>query len=158
MTRRRTLFLGLAGGIAGASIAATAVLAQEGLNPVVKARHAQMTLFAFNLGTLGAMAQDKAEYDAEAATAAAGNIVKLSSLAAGPMWAPGTGVGDVEGTRALPAIWENMDDVITKAVALNEAAVAMEAAAGEGLDSLKAAFGPLGAACGECHKSYREPE
>lgn len=154
MRLRHTVFIGLA----AASLAAAPLVAQDNLAPAVKARHAQMNLYAFNLGTLGAMAQDKMEYDADAATAAAGNIVKLSSLNAMAMWAPGTAAGEAEGSRALPAIWENSDDVIAKAVALNEAAVAMEAAAGGGLDSLKAAFGPLGAACGDCHKSYREPE
>ena len=148
-------------GLAAAGTFATVLPAashEQGLPAAVKARHAQMQLYAFNLGTLGAMAQDKMDYDAEAASAAASNIVKLSSLAAGPMWAPGTSADDVDGSRALPAIWTDMDGVIEKAVALNEAAVAMEAAAGEGLDSLKSAFGPLGGACGDCHKAYRQPE
>lgn len=151
----RTALLGLA---AAGSLAATLPAQAQDLPPAVGARHAQMQLYAFNLGTLGMMAQERMDYDAAAASAAAGNLVKLTSLDAGAMWVPGTSSEDVEGSRALPAIWTDMDGVIERAVALNEAAVAMEAAAGEGLDSLKSAFGPLGAACGDCHKAYRQPE
>lgn len=150
----------LALGLATAALVAGAAIAESHAEtpPAVGARKAQMQLYAFNLGTLGAMAQGNMDYDADAATAAAGNIVKLSTLAAGPMWAPGTGADAVETSRALPAIWENMDDVISKAMALNEAAMAMETAAAEGLEPLQAAMKDLGAACGACHKEYREPE
>lgn len=131
--------------------------AQEDLPPSVAARKAQMGLYAFNLGQLGAMAKGEVDYDADAATAAASNLVKLSSLAAGPMWVPGTDTESIDGTRALPALWENMADVVEKATAVNEAAVAMEAAAGESLEGLQGAMAGLGQACGSCHKAYREP-
>ena len=39
--------------------------------------------------------------------------------------------------------------------ALSEAAAAMETAAGQGLESLQGAMGPLGGACGACHEDYR---
>ncbi|MAM60597.1 cytochrome c [Maritimibacter sp. UBA3975] len=153
----RTILLGLAaaGTIAGG---VTAASHEAGVPASVKARQATMQLYAFNLGTIGAMAQGNMDYDAEAATAAAQNLVKLSSMNQGPMWAPGTSTDDIEGTRALPAIWTDMDGVIEKAVALNEAAAAMETAAGESLESLQGAMGALGGACGDCHKAYRQPE
>lgn len=147
-------------GLAAAALIATSDIAvsQTDLPPAVSARKAQMHLYAFNLATLGGMAQEKIAYDADAASAAAGNLAKLSSLDASAMWVPGTDAATVAGSRALPALWDNMDDVITKAVALNEAATEMNAVAADGLDALKAAMGPLGAACGACHKAYREPE
>lgn len=155
MLKTRALVLGLA----GAALAATALIAQSpDVPPGVKARQGQMRLYAFNLGTLGAMAKGEAAYDADAAQAAANNIVALTSLAAGPMWAPGTDDMSIDGTRALPALWENFPDVATKGAALAEAAAGMAAAAGTDLASLQAAMGPLGGACGACHKAYRAPE
>jgi cytochrome c556 len=65
--------------------------------------------------------------------------------------------GSVEG-RALPAIWENFDDFNAKHEALVAAATTMTEEAGKGLDQLKAAIGPIGAACGACHELYRKPE
>jgi len=124
----------------------------------VKARHGQMQLYAFNLGTLGAMAKGEVAYDAEAASAAAANLLALATLNAGPMWAPGTDSDSLDGSRALPAIWENFPDVGAKAGAMVEAATAMNAAAGNGLDALQAAMGPVGGACGGCHKVYRAEE
>lgn len=153
MTKTRALILGLA----GAALVATSGFAQDA-NPAVTARKAQMQLYAFNLGTLGAMAKGDVEYNAEAAQAAAGNLVTLASLSAAAMWPAGTDDMSIEGTRALPTLWESMPDVMTKASALSEAAGAMAAAAGTDLASLQAAMGPLGGACGDCHKAYRAPE
>ena len=73
------------------------------------------------------------------------------------MWPGGSDNANDPNTRALPAIWENFPDVGAKAGALVEAATAMEAAAGEGLDALRGAMGPLGGACAACHESYRAP-
>ncbi len=147
-------------GLAGAALASTALIADShaDLHPAVKARQAQMSLYAFNLGALGAMAKGEVDYDAEAAQGAASNLVALSTLAAGPMWAPGTDDMSVEGTRALATAWENMEDIMAKGTAMAEAASAMADAAGTDLASLQAAMGPLGGACSECHKAYRAPE
>ena len=156
MPKIRALVLGCA----GAALAATALYADShaAMHPAVKARQAQMQLYAFNLGALGAMAKGEAEYNAEAAQGAADNLVKLSSLAAAPMWAPGTDDMSIEGTRALATMWDNFPDVMTKATALADAASAMADAAGTDLASLQAAMGPLGGACGACHKAYRAPD
>ncbi|MEZ5723209.1 MAG: cytochrome c [Paracoccaceae bacterium] len=152
MLNTRSLVLGLAAGL----VAATGLAAQDADLPApVKARKAVMQLYAFNLGTLGAMAKGEVDYDAEAAQGAADNLVKLSSLAAGAMWPAGTDSAAVAGSRALPALWENFPDVMAKGGALAEAAGGMATAAGTDLASLQAAMGPLGAACGDCHKAYR---
>ncbi len=142
-----TLTLGLAG----------AALAQSAVDGAVKARKAQMTLYAFNLGQLGAMAKGEVPYDAAAASGAAGNLAALSSLNQMAHWPPGSAQGEAEGSRALPAIWTSGDDVMAKAMAFNEAVAAMNAAAGTDLASLQAAMGPLGASCGACHETYRAP-
>lgn len=149
---RFALALGLAGALAGGAVAQSAV---EG---AIKARKAQMTLFAFNLGPLGAMAKGEAPYDAAAASAAAGNLAKLASMNLASYFPEGSARGQVEGTRALPAIWENGADVMAKVAALNEATAALSTAAGTDLASLQAALGPVGQACGACHQAYRAPE
>ena len=157
MPKTRAFLLGLAATATLFTATATAGFAQDA-NPAVTARQSLMTLYAFNLGTLGAMAQGNVEYDAAAAQAAADNLVKLTSLSAATMWPAGTDNMSIEGTRALPALWENMADVGAKAGAVAEAAAGMAAAAGTDLASLQAAMGPLGGACTECHKAFRAPE
>ncbi|GKY87866.1 cytochrome c-554 [Sinisalibacter aestuarii] len=127
-------------------------------NPAVKARQSLMTLFAFNLGTLGAMAQGNMEYDATAAGAAANNLMALSHLDLAALWPEGTDADSIDGTRALPDLWANFPDVTTKIAALQTATTAMADAAGTDLAGLQGAMGPLGAACGACHQAYRASE
>lgn len=129
-----------------------------GGNPAVKARNSIMALYGFNIGQLGAMAKGDVEYDAAAATAAANNMVMLSQLDQSAMWPQGTDSESYDGSRALPAIWENFGDVAAKGKALNDAALVMQAAAGQDLDSLQGAMGALGGACSACHKAYRAPK
>ena len=147
----------MAAGVVAALSIGTAI-AQQGGNPAVNARKSVMPLYAFNLTTLGAMAQGKMEYDAAAASGAASNLAALSQMNQMAMWPGGSDNANDPNTRALPAIWQNFPDVGAKAGALVEAATAMEAAAGEGLDALRGAMGPLGGACAACHESYRAPQ
>ena len=137
-----------------------AVIAESHVDPMIagaiKARQAHMQLYAHNLGVLGAMAQDKMAYDAAAATAAANNLAALITLDQMSYWPAGSAAGEVDGSRALPAIWTDFPGVMEKAGALGAAVTAMQAAAGTDLDSLKGAMGALGGACGGCHQAYRQ--
>ena len=152
MTRLRTAAV-LVGALA---IAAPAIGAQhESSNPAVKARQAHMQLYAFNLGQLGAMAKGEAEYDADAATAAAADLVALSGMDQTAYLADGTSSDEVDGSHALPALFENKDDYKTLQTNLHDAAMAMETAAGESAEAIGAQMGALGGACGACHKKYR---
>ena len=142
------------------SLTAGAVLADNHASPFaagIKARQAQMQLYAFNLGILGAMAKGEAEYNAEAAVLAANNIVLAASIHQPQAWAPGSDSDAVKGSRALPAIWQNFPDVGAKSAELLAAAEAMKAAAGDGQQALGGAMGRLGGACSACHKAYRAP-
>lgn len=144
---------------AGAALClAGAALAQSAVDGAVKARKAHMQLYAFNLGTLGAMAKGEVDYDAERAAQAAGNLAALASISQAGYWPQGSAQGEVEGSRALPALWTSGDDVMAKAAAFNEAVTALAGAAGTDLASLQAAMGPVGQACGACHETYRAPE
>lgn len=121
------------------------------------ARKAHMQLYSHNLGILGNMAKGSVDYDIDAATGAAKNLAALAVMDQSAYWLPGSSNADMEGTRALPAIWENGEDVAAKAKGMVDAAMAMEAAAGS-LDGVRANIGAVGGACGACHKAYRAPD
>lgn len=142
--------------VAGAGVA----VAQDGkaAENAVKVRKAQMQIYAYNLGVLGAMAKGDLPYNAETAQNAANALNAASGMRIPGAWLPGTDNVSMTGTRALPAIWENGDDVRAKAMTLWETSTDLADAAGMGLDQMKAAFGPVGGACGACHKAYRAPE
>lgn len=133
-------------------------LAQDGPSPeerAVNARQSHMRLYQHNLGTLGGMAQGSVEFDAVSAQAAADNLNHLVQLSHQGYWLPGTSSEEIEGTRASPAIWENMEDFEAKHAALQEAVAALQEAAGTDQASLGAAMGGVGQACGSCHENYR---
>lgn len=141
-----------------ATLAATFAHGQGAPDPAqaaVTARQAHMQLYQFNLGLLGGMAQGAIDYDADAATAAAANLAALASLEQGRYWIEGSAAGEVEGSRASPDLWANMDDLMTRTAAMETAALAMADAAGTGIDALRGAMGDLGGACSACHQSYR---
>ena len=146
--------------ITSAVIVATAGLAfagGHGGNPAVTARKAHMQLYAHNLGILGAMAKGEVEYNAEAAAAAANNLASLSTLNQASYWVPGTSNAELgEETRALPAIWEAGSNAAAIGGQMAEAAAALAAVAGNGQEALGPALGPVGGACGACHKDYRQ--
>ncbi|MDA5095587.1 cytochrome c [Aliiroseovarius sp. KMU-50] len=151
----------IAAGLVSALSVGTVLAESHADNPFaagVKARQAHMQLYAFNLGILGAMAKGEAEYDAEAAALAANNIVHIASVHQPQAWAPGSDNSAINGTRALPALWQNFPDVGQKSKDLFAAAEAMKAVAGDGQQALGGAMGKLGAACSACHKAYRAPE
>lgn len=157
--------LAIVAGLTVAGIVATGAISDESadakaIQSAVKARQSLMTLNAFNVGLLGAMAKGEIEYDADAATAAAASLAALSEVDQSRMWPPGSdteSLGD-EATEALPAIWAADSKAGDAQMAFQDAAAAMETAAGGGLDSLRGAMGPLGKACGGCHETYRKAD
>lgn len=124
----------------------------------IKARQSLMTLYAFNIGPLVAMAKGEMDYNPDIAAKAASDIAGLTRIGSAAMWPQGSDSDAHEGTRALAAIWANFPDVGAKAADLRAAADTLAAQAGLDLDSLRAAVGPVGAACSACHKSYRKPD
>lgn len=152
------MFRKLALATAGLAIAATAVFAAGPFDGALNARKSHMRLYGHNLGILGGMAQGKIDYDADAATAAADNLVALATMSQGSYWPQGSDADSIEDTRALAVIWEDFPGVMSKIGDLQTATVAMQAAAGGGLEAMQAAMGPLGGACGACHKAYRQAQ
>ncbi|MBS0123007.1 c-type cytochrome [Thetidibacter halocola] len=136
---------------------ATSAVAQE-LPAEVKARQGQFRIMAINLGILGSMAKGETEYSAEAAQAAADSLVGVSMVNQAPLWPAGTDAMSIDGTRALPAIWENLPDVLDKWSAFGTAAAELQTVAATGQEALGPMLGKLGGACKACHDTYREPQ
>ncbi len=142
--------------VVAATAAAPAAMAQDrAMQNAIKARQGIFQNYQLMLVQLGGMARGNAPYDAEIAQAAADNLVALTLLDSRFSWPAGSDNGSVEGTRAKPEIWQNFDDVVAKAVALNQAAIALQAVAGDGQEALGPAVGAVGQACSACHDSYR---
>ncbi len=141
---------------AAAILAAPMASAQDRMmQTAVAARKGHMQHYQLMLTVLGGMAKGDIEYDADSAQAAADNIVKMTQIDQRFYWPAGSDSSSIEGTRAKAEIWQNFDDVISKAVAFNEAAVALASAAGSGAEALGPAIGGVGQACTACHDSYR---
>ncbi|MFZ8941964.1 MAG: cytochrome c [Gemmobacter sp.] len=142
--------------IAALALIAGAATAQE-IRPEVKARQGQFQTLSINLGILGGMARGDVAYDAARAEAAARSIAGVSMVDIAALFPEGTDAMSIEGTRAEPAIWDNLPDVLTKWQALGAGAAAMQAAAAKGPQDIGAALGGLAGACKACHDAYRTP-
>ena len=141
--------------VAVATLAGTASANEN----AIKARQSLMQLYAFNLGQLGAMAKGEVEYNADAAQAAANNLLAAASMNQMAMWPQGTDSESMPGkTEALPVIWTTFPAIAEKGQALVDAATVMAAEAGNGLDAVRANIGAVGGSCGGCHKTYRVPK
>jgi len=123
----------------------------------LKARQGQFNIMQINLGILGNMAQGRTEYDAEAAQAAADTLAAVSMIQQAPHWPEGSDNASIEGTRAQPNIWENLDDFVSKWGDFGTAAQSAQAVVGDGLEALGPAVGGIGGACQACHETYRAP-
>lgn len=141
-------------GIASATFAAGHLTPEQ--QRAMDARQAQMGLYSFNLGPLGGMAQGKIPYDAEVAATAAANLAALAGMDQTAYWLEGTDTS-IEGSRAKPEIWTDSAGYLAEKEKLASATLALAAVAGDGLDQMKAAFGPVGMSCGSCHEAYRAP-
>lgn len=141
---------------AALALAATGAHAQA-LPKEVKARQGQFQIMAINVGILAGMARGTAEYDAAAAGAAARSLVGVSMINPAPLFPAGTDNMTIDGTRAEPAIWENLPDVVAKWEAFGAAAATLQTAAAEGPQAIGAAVGALSGTCKACHDAYRAP-
>jgi cytochrome c556 len=153
MKFNRTIALGLAAMTLAAGVAA----AQDAVEAAVKARKGQFEVMAQSMGVLGGMARGNVPYNAQAASAAAGNIATITKLNQSALWPAGSHNGTLKNTRAQPNIFENVADFTAKWETLGKRATALQAAAGNGLDALRPAIGGVGGACQDCHEKYRAP-
>jgi cytochrome c556 len=114
-----------------------------------------MSIYAFNLGPLAGMARGRMDYDAEVASAAATNLAGIAALDQDRYWVEGSSHDDLEESEALAAIWDDPTGFGERKIALQVATADLAAVAGNGLEYLQAAMGPVGQSCGGCHEDYR---
>jgi cytochrome c556 len=106
------------------------------------------------MGAAGNMVRGDTEFEPRAAHLAM-RTMNSSIIGFVEFLAEGSHEGD---TRALPAIWENMVDVLAKAEALRVATQAAIDAEPEDLDTFRPLFAEVGQTCRACHEDYRRPE
>ena len=139
------------------AVATPAAFAQD-VEGAIKARKAHMQLYSHHLGILGDMAKGKTDYNAELAASVAGDLAKLTTLMQASYWPAGSDNSNNPNTRLLPKAWDNMNDIIKISQDLGGAAATLASAAGNGVEALQGAIGPVGQSCGACHKPYRAPK
>ena len=119
----------------------------------IKYRKAAFTVMAAHFGRVGAMAQGKAPWDAQAAAANMAVVMAVHQL---PFTAFGAGT-DSGDTRALPEVWAKAADFKAAADKMADAMGKLDAAVKTGsFDNTKAAFGPVGGSCKACHDDFRK--
>lgn len=118
----------------------------------IATRQAVMKNTGAAVGALAKMVKGEAEYDALAAQLAM-RTIQSSAVGFDTLFPAGTETGGK--TEASPKIWEDMAGFKTATTKLATAAGGAVEAAGGGLDSLKAAFGPVVGNCKSCHEDYR---
>ncbi len=118
---------------------------------------ARQSAFALSAGTFAGMKAAIAHHDHVKAWAdAAGSLEEWAGLIPS-MFPDGTQTG--HDTKAKPAIWTDRAGFEKRARAYGEAARALETAArNDDFPAFVAAFKQTAAACGACHKAYREKE
>lgn len=133
---------------------ATAVYAQTP-DRVIKYRQGIMQAQGWHMGILGGMAKGTRPYDKDVAARSAKFVSELLPMAA-EGFPPGSETGAP--TRAKPEIWKDkakFDKYLQDATAES---VKFAAAAGNGLDALRAAIGPMGRTCNTCHDDFQNKE
>ena len=142
--------------VAAGLIALTGTAGAQSFDNQIKARQGMFQMNGVSLGILAGMARGRMDYDAELAQAAADNLVNVSQFNMAPLWPEGSDSDALDNTRALPAIWENYDDFLSKFADFGAAATALQAVASNGTEAIQPALGGLLATCGACHDAYQK--
>ena len=127
---------------------------EEQAAAAVDQRKSLFKTIRYNLVPIAGMAQG-APFDAEVAERNARRIAVMATMIP-EMLAVDTSAFDNIETTALDSIWDNQDDIATKAQTLidNANAFADAAATGE-MGATLGAFRAFGGSCGNCHDTYR---
>ena len=97
---------------------------------------------------LARMSREKIEFDESLATSARLNLLKFAASTPAIFEDDDLPIN----SEALPAIWENWDDFVSKSEDLE---FALEGVDTSTLIDLRTSLGNVGAACGSCHQKYR---
>jgi cytochrome c556 len=145
----------LGSGVITTSIAQEEPTPEELAIGATETRKAIFKLLSYNNRPISGMARGTVEFDAVIAERNALRIAALAQMIPELFIANDTRSFNVE-TRALPIIWDRMEDFEAKATSMVEAANIFAAIAAEG-DRAKtiAAVREYGSNCGSCHDDYR---
>jgi cytochrome c556 len=143
--------IAIAATAAAAAVPASAQFAKP--EDAIKYRQSTMFVMSQHLGRLGAMAQGKAPYDANAAVQNAEVVQTMSHL---PWTAYGPGTEKGRDTRAKAEIWSDQAKFKEAQERLmNETSKLVAAAKAGNADALKPAVQATGGACKNCHDQFR---
>ena len=129
-----------------------AAQAQDAAAKAVAYRQGIMKANAWHIGPIAAMAKGEMAFDSASLQHHANALAALSR-----MIAEGFPEGSMTDTsKAKAEIWTDMAGFEAKAKALEDASAAFAAAAPTlTQETLGAALGPVGGACGGCHENFR---
>ncbi len=134
--------------IATLLLSAGMAFANKATDPDAKARQTLMGTIAMNTKVLGEMAGGKVAFDPAAAEAAKTALADAAAKIPVTFEPQGT---DAD-SKASPEIWTNWDDFVTRADALNKAALGVDATT---VDGVGAGMAVIGATCKSCHSKYQ---
>ena len=97
---------------------------------------------------LARMSREKIEFDESLATSARLNLLRFAASTPAIFEDDDLPIN----SEALPEIWENWDDFVSKSEDLE---FALEGVDTSTLIDLRTSLGNVGAACGSCHQKYR---
>ena len=97
---------------------------------------------------LARMSREKIEFDESLATSSRLNLLRFAASTPAIFEDDDLPIN----SEALPAIWENWDDFLSKSEDLE---FALEGIDTSTLIDLRGSLGNVGAACGSCHQKYR---
>lgn len=130
--------------------------AEERAQAVADTRQGLLKVVVSYFGPIVAMAREQIPYDGDVVK---NNAEKIATLL--PM-IPDVFRNDTSSfeldTEALPEIWQNMDDFVSKTNTAAQRAQELAAATAEGQGAAMKAFGALGASCKACHDNYRQQD
>lgn len=152
MTPRKTVASFVAGAFAAGLLFAVPASAQFAKpEDAIKYRQSAFALMGAHMGRLGAMAQGKVPYDAQAAANSA-RIVDTMAKLPWEGFVPST--QDAK-TGTKPQLYDNMDEIRQLVDRLNQETARLVQAAGS-LDTLRQQVGATGRSCKACHDKYRD--
>lgn len=145
-----------AGMVAISTVVAAGALAHSGATGIVKERMDGMMAMGKALGTVADMFKGKTTFDADQVAGAA-KIVESHAAEMGSLFPDTKQSREGKGTEALPSIWENKEDFLAIAKALeNKSADLAKVAVTNDQAQIRRAFGEMAKTCSACHSDYRK--
>jgi len=151
MMKRIVVVLLLVAGLAGSAWA----LDDEQAAQAAKTRQSVLTVVRWNIVPMAGMVKERIPYDAEQFRRHAARVAYMTTMIP-DAFRPDTRGHDLE-TEALDKIWEEFDEFVRLATAVQEKADALNnVAMGDDFSAVQEAFLDVGQACKNCHDKFRE--